>query len=697
MPYCGVVGGGFMNKQEIPVDQATTDYFNILFNENKEAIREIVDPSFGKLPPTPATGAKDEADASQANLQKLQDLYSACMDEDTLIKTGRQPLLDQLQIILASFPPITTTSITNGVDTADNKEVLTKALAQLLKQGLAGFVNVAVIADLIEPLVHTLQLKESGLGLPSKEYYQDIKTVQIYEDTIAQMFQILLDDKDVAVRNQPLTGADVKQEWKDAAKNVVRLETQLAAIGTDLMDQYDPIKANNPYTLTQLSDLVPSVDWRLLLAEILPQGITNTRPIVVQSPRYLTQLQTILQTTTLSTIHYYITWVAIKGLGPNLGLPFRRPLQVLNAALTGTSPDLRPIRWRECVTVINTNLGDMAGHFFVQELFKGNSRQSVISIIDSLLQTYAQTFPTLPWLDDPTRAGAIQKINAMQKLIGYSTEEPDVASSISLQFYYSNLTISKFDHFGNQIRYAVWSKTLEKSQLDQPVNQKKMQDPPQTVDAFYHSPSNHIVFPAGILQSPFFHVDNPEYLNYGAMGVAAGHEITHGFDNIGKNYDYIGRVKNWWTNETEKAFNEKAQCFIDQYGKFSIKGPDGKDHNVNGQLTLAENIADNGGLKQSYRTWQARFLSDPSGVTYKNFKLPGLEKYTPDQLFFISFGRIWCSKERLEWLMQLIRGNAHPPWRFRANGSVQNSKEFSQAFECPVGTPMNPIQKCEVW
>lgn len=448
------------------------------------------------------------------------------MDEDALVESSRQPLLDQLQVILASFPPIATTTTTNGFDTPDNKVVLTKALAQLLKIGLAGFVDIAVITDLEDPLVHTLNLKESGLGLPSNGYYKDIKTMQIYEDTIAQMFQIVLGDEDVTAGGQSLTDKDVEQGWKDAAKDVVVFETQLATIGTEFVDRYDPIKANNPRTVAQLSDLVPSIDWTLFLAEILPQGVTNTRPIVVQSPKYLTQIQVILQTTTISTLRHYITWVAIKGLGPNLGLPYRRPLQFLNAFISGTSPDLQPIRWRECVTVVNTILGDMAGHFFIQEFFKGNSRQSVISIIGSLLHTYAQTFLTLPWLDEVTRAGAVQKIDAMQTLIGYTTEGPDVASSISLQSYYSNLAIFKSDHFGNQLRFAVWDKIQEKRQLNQSVNKKKMRDPPQTVDAFYDGQSNHVVFPAGLLQAPFFHVDNPEYLSYGAMGVAAGHEIT---------------------------------------------------------------------------------------------------------------------------------------------------------------------------
>ncbi|KAG0364241.1 hypothetical protein BGX24_004722 [Mortierella sp. AD032] len=217
------------------------------------------------------------------------------------------------------------------------------------------------------------------------------------------------------------------------------------------------------------------------------------------------------------------------------------------------------------------------------------------------------------------------------------------------------------------------------------------------VNTFYDLTANQIVFPAGILQRPFFHVESPDYVNYGGFGVVAGHEVTHGFDNMGHRFDSVGRLDNWWTNATEKAFNEKAQCLIDQYGNFTVKGPDGKDHNVDGQLTLSENIADNGGLKQSYRAWQTRLKADPSGKKFKNYQLPGLEKYTRKQLFFISYGRLWCSKERPEYLMQLIRTDIHSPSQWRINGAVQNSPEFSQAFKCPAGSPMNPAKKCQVW
>ncbi|KAG0205690.1 hypothetical protein BGX33_007783 [Mortierella sp. NVP41] len=652
------VCGGFYDKHEIPADQPTTDYFWMLLDQNNQAIRSIVDPSVGKT----LTSAGDTA--SQANLQKLQDLYASCMNKDAILNAGRKPVINQIQTILASFPSL---SIAEPAAPAD-KTVLSKTLAQLLNCGLSGVVTISVVVDPTNPLIHSLQLTESGLGLPSKEYYQEQDTLRLYGSTIAQMFQIILGDEDIVPNNraQPLTDADVKEEWKEAAKDV-------------LVDRYDPIKSNNPRTVEELTALTPSIDWLVLISEVLPAGVTSTRPIVVESPTYLAGLNQLLQRASPTTLRHYFTWVAIKGLGLNLGLSYRRPLQVLKSALSGIAADIQPPRWKDCVAVINTNLGQMAGHFFVQETFKGDSRQSVMAIVDSLLETYTRTFPTLTWLDEPTRAGALQKLNAIIQLIGYSTDSPDVSSSISLQSYYSDLTISRDDYFGNQLRFAVWNSQRSMRELNKPVNRRTMNNYPQIVDAFYDASTNHMVFPAGILQPPFFHVDNPEYINYGAMGVVAGHEII------------------WWTNTTEQAFDEKMRCFVEQYGNFAIEGPDGKDYNINGELTLAENIADNGGVKQAFSTWQCRLKSDPTGTKYKNFKLPGLEKYTPEQLFFISYARLWCSKERPEYLMQLIRGNAHSPWKWRINGVVQNSADFATAFRCPIDSPMNPVRKCQVW
>ncbi|KAG0284111.1 hypothetical protein BGZ96_011524 [Linnemannia gamsii] len=633
--------GGFYEKKTIAADQSTFNYFQVIHDKNNRVIREILDPTLGKSPkPAPLNFA------AKANLQKLQDLYASCMDESALLKAGRKPLIDQISSILSAFPPAS-----NSTTAAVDKTVLAKTLAQLSNQGVSSFVHLDVGPDSINPLVNSLSLSEGGLGLPAREYYQDVETIKLYESTISQMFQIVFGEEDIATRNHTLTDADVTQQSKDAAKAVVDFETQLAAIGTDLVDLYDPIKSNNPLTVAQISEKVPTIDWPALVSGVLPTGVTNTRPITVFSPSYLTHLETLLEKTPPQTLRNYISWLVISNSATHLGFPYRQPLHNLNAGLSGISPDIYTQRWETCVGVINNNLGDLAGHYYINEAFPRNSRASVLSIVDSLLDAYSKTFPTLKWLDNPTLAGAMQKLSAIVKLMGYSTDSPNVASSKSLQKFFSTLPVSRSDYYANQLQHSIWAARKSAGELNKPVNRKMMSDPPQ----------------------------------------------THGFDNMGHHYDPIGRIHNWWTNATEKAFNEKAQCFVDQYGNFTVKGPDGKDHHVNGQLTLGENIADNGGIKQSFRAWQSRLKSDPSGKKYKNFQLPGLERYSPSQMFFISYARLWCSKERPEYLMNLIRSDSHSPAQWRINGVAQNSPEFAQAFKCPVGAPMNPVKKCQVW
>lgn len=481
------------------------------------AIRKIVDPSLGKQP-TPSKTEPDAA-AAQANLQKLQDLYSSCMDESTILSAGRKPLLDQIESVLSTFPSKNTGGVVD-------KTILAKTLAQLSNQGISGFVSLDVGPDPKDPLVNSLSLSESGLGLPAREYYQDAETVKLYESTIGQMFQVVFGEEDVATRNETLTDADVKQEWKDTAKAVAGFETQLAGIGTDLVDLYDPIKSNNPRTADQISAATPSIDWVAFISGVLPAGVNNTRPIIVSSPEYLTRLETLLNSTTLQTLRNYITWRTISNSAPNLGTPYRQPLYTLSAILSGVSPDTVTPRWKHCVSIINNNLGDMAGHYYIQTAFPGTSLNSTVSIIDSILASYKKSFPTLTWLDKPTLSGAMMKLQAIVKLMGYSTNSPDVSSSTSIQAYYSTLPVSRTDFYANQLQYSIWSTQKSTEMLNKPVNRKKLSDPPQTVNAFYNPSTNQIVFPAGILQRPFFDVESPEYVNYGGFGVVAGHEVT---------------------------------------------------------------------------------------------------------------------------------------------------------------------------
>ncbi|KAF9545334.1 hypothetical protein EC957_011088 [Mortierella hygrophila] len=674
--------GGFDEQNEIPSDGSSIGAFDILNASNMRVLRYIVDASLGKSP----KAAPGDV-AAQNNIKKLQDLFSSCMDEPSILKAGRKPLVDEVQKIIQAFPASASPA---------NKATLSKTLAQITKLGfqLSTFINLGVSADSDNPLVNVLTVREDGLGLGTSADYGDAELVKLYRDTAAAMFQVVFGEEDVAKRAQPLTEKDINKEWVDAAKEVVDFEIQLAGIATPYNDLWDPIKSNNPRTVEQLDALTPSIDWSIITQEI---GVKNTRPLAVSSVVYLTNLDAILKNTSSRTLQHYFSWLVIQNLANNLSKPYTQPLDAYESVISGVSANVKEERWKTCVWVVSSNLGQVAGHYFVEQTFKGNSRQEVMSIIENVLASYGKAFPTLKWLDKTTRDGAIKKLKAIVQLVGYSTDAPDVASSKALDEYYKDYTVATNDYFGNQFKHSVWSAVDTFRQLPLPVNKNSMGMVPSTVNAYYNPSFNSINFPAGILQLPFFHVENPEYINYGGMGVVGGHEIGHAFDNSGRHYDSIGRVANWWTNATSEAFDEKAQCYVNQYGNFTIKGPDGKDHNLNGELTLGENLADNGGIKMAFRVWQSRAKSDPNGKKIKNFKLPGLDAYTPEQLFFIAYGRLWCKKMRPEALVSYVKTNPHSPAKWRINGVAQNSPEFAKAFKCKAGAPMNPNKKCEVW
>ncbi|KAI7831240.1 hypothetical protein BC939DRAFT_406393 [Gamsiella multidivaricata] len=692
--------GGFANREEIPADQESTSYFRILSDENNQIIRSIVDAESVKAP---QVSSDDEA--SQRNIQKLRNLYTSCMDEAQSAEAGRQPLMDEVQKLLEVFP-VTGSILTPSPDAesmlsspvgAVNRNALSLALSYFNKIGLDLFSSFGVTTDLKDPNRHVLRLTEGGLGLPSKEYYLDDRIISIYEATASKMFNLILgEDTNVSSSSTGKT-TELPIKWTGIGNDVMNFEKQLAAISTPKKDLRNSEKTYNPFSIDQISSMTPSVDWSFVLKNLLPTDVDTPNIIVVTSPIFQTKLESLLQKTSPQTLQNYMIWSVIRQMAGYLAERYKRPMRELNAALAGISPDVIPERWKYCVSIVNDRLGQMAGHYFVKESFKGSSRTQVYDMVETIRSTYLKNLPELDWLDEPTVAGAVKKMKAIAQLIGFSTDAPNVASSESLEEYFKGYSVDPMDYFGNMMRGGLWETESSFKELSERVNKLQMHMSSQTVNAYYSPTQNQIVFPAGILQPPFFHADNPEYVNYGSIGVVAGHEITHGFDNMGHLFDSEGRLINWWTKATTDAFDSKAQCFVEQYGNFTILGPDGKNYHVDGQLTLGENIADNGGLKNSHEAWQARFNSDPAGWRYKNFRLPGLDRYTPEQLFFISYARLWCSKQRPEALVRQLRTDPHGPAKWRINGAVQNSVAFARAFSCPTGAPMNPERKCGLW
>ncbi|KAF9331960.1 hypothetical protein BG006_005193 [Podila minutissima] len=571
------------------------------------------------------------------------------------------------------------------------KEALANAITQLAWIGVTGLVEFDVDSDPKNPNVNVFRMGESGLGLSSKEYYNDDMIVQVYQTTVEEMFTLVMG------KVLPATNSVERQVWAQVAKNVVDFEKLLADISSNPDDLDNSEITYNPRTLAQIAELVPSIDWTLVVEKLSTKGTHIQDPIIVSSPEYLAKLDTLLQETPALTLQNYFVWKLISQLAVNLDGETRQPMMRLKAALQGTSSHIVTPRWETCVDVVDAALGAMAGHFFIQQAFKGDSKEGAESIISSLRTAFVDGLAHLDWLDHETLVNAKEKVEYLIQKVGFSVESPDVRSSEGLEEYFKDLEVEPTDFFGNQIRARRWNMKNVMSQLSKPVDKAKWLMSPQTVNAYYNPSGNEMVFPAGILQPPFFHTDSPEYLNYGGVGVVAGHELTHAFDDEGRRYDATGKFSDWWTGSTLQEFKAKTQCFVDQYGGFTVEDPQGHENQVNGKLTLGENLADNGGLKTAFEAWQTRFDSDPQGEKFKNHLLAGLEQFSREQLFYVAFARVWCSHRRPASAIEALRTDPHSPAKWRVNGAVQNSKHFAEVFKCAAGAPMNPKTKCDLW
>ncbi|GFN91707.1 endothelin-converting enzyme 1-like [Plakobranchus ocellatus] len=376
----------------------------------------------------------------------------------------------------------------------------------------------------------------------------------------------------------------------------------------------------------------------------------------------------------------YMLWHLVADFAPMLSKPFRDAKQTFSEVMSGTKGNEET--WHICITETDLVLGFAVGALFVKETFVGGSKAKAKEMIENVRTAFTDNLPNLDWMDDATRAAALDKANAVTDMIGY----PDyILDHVKLDKKYENLKMNKSDYFGNNLAFTRYSfrRTFGKLRK-KPLNEWAMSPP--TVNAYYSPNKNTIVFPAGILQAPFFDRNFPQSLNYGAMGVVMGHELTHGFDDQGREYDKEGNMKNWWGQEAIKRFKEKTQCLVDQYNKFELHG-----EHERGKQTLGENIADNGGLKSAYNAYSK--WVERNGVEQL---LPALN-LSHKQLFFLSFAQVWCWNSKPESDHMQILTDPHSPAKFRVIGPLSNSEDFSREYKCSSKARMNPKKKCEIW
>jgi len=340
-------------------------------------------------------------------------------------------------------------------------------------------------------------------------------------------------------------------------------------------------------------------------------------------------------------------------------------------------------------------MSDVIGKYFVERYFSESKKQYAEKVIEYITQSMINRIPNVEWLDDETIEYAYKKIAAMKTIVGYqdSMIKPEI-----LFEKYNQIEINEDDFFNNIVNIYYNKNKRDLKYIKASKDEINVDLPPQTVNAAYIITKNEINIPAGILQPPFFSSGIPDYINYGSIGSTIGHELTHGFDYTGKDYDMNGDYSKWWTDNDMEEYEDLSKCFINQYSEFSILDNKGQKHNVNGKITLNENIADNGGLARAYESWKISLMEDDETVRKGNQQLPGLTQFTPEQLFFISFGHTWCENYIDE--ESTIKGiitEKHSPGFARINGAVSNSKQFAEAFNCPLKSKMNPENKCRIW
>uniref|UniRef100_A0A8B9UGZ3 Endothelin-converting enzyme 1 n=1 Tax=Anas zonorhyncha TaxID=75864 RepID=A0A8B9UGZ3_9AVES len=432
-----------------------------------------------------------------------------------------------------------------------------------------------------------------------------------------------------------------------------------------------------------LQELAPAVDWMPFLSMVFhPVELNESEPIVVYAKEYLEQVSDLILATDKCLLNNYMIWNLVRKTSPFLDQRFQDAEEKFMEAMYGTKKTCLP-RWKFCISDTDNNLGFALGAMFVKATFAEDSKQVAEEMIAEIKTAFEESLETLQWMDEETRKSAKEKADAIYNMIGYPKFIMDPKE---LDKVFNDYEAVSDLYFENVMQFYNFSARVTADQLRKPPNRDQWSMTPPTVNAYYSPTKNEIVFPAGILQAPFYTRASPKSLNFGGIGVVVGHELTHAFDDQGREYDKDGNLRPWWKNSSVEAFKRKTECMVEQYSNYTING-----EAVNGKHTLGENIADNGGLKAAYRAYQNWLKKNGEEETLPTLGL------TNHQLFFVGFAQVWCSVRTPESSHEGLITDPHSPSRFRVIGTVSNSQEFAKHFSCPVGSPMNPLKKCEVW
>ena len=656
---------GWEEKHDLRADQESSFTGTIMEENSQQVLRHVLESPYSEVAQRGGFLAENPA-AEKAIFDKLKGAYDACMDEERIKQIGSDPLLDVLRKIQELFPasrPHQRSSSFPRLEIQQQKGLLYKGENQLSTTvsfltsiGINSILSFSVGADDRDPdsVVISLTAPRSP-GLPSKEYYKDAKLVKSYGEVIGQVLEGLLHEAYPNSTFSDKNPSRIFPQSEDLVEAIVSLEAKLALATPDTADAEDVTKYYNPRTIEETRSLFPQLSVQYIISNLAPLSYKPDR-IIVGSPSYLKAASEIFQRASPETIQAYFVWKAVQAYANRVEDDALKPLKRFNNQLGGKDPDASEERWRTCVKVADNSLGWILSKFFIEKAFSEGAKDFGDQIVSDIKEQFIKKLKAAEWMTKDVRKLGIEKVHNIVQKIGYPTKSPDVRDSSALKNYYEAVNISSSSFFENALSVAKFDTYLEWSALGKPTNRDKWGMTVPTVNAYYNPAGNEIVFPAGIMQAPVFYDPSiPQYLSYGAFGSVSGHELSHAFDSTGRHYDQTGNFTEWWNNSTIQAFKDKAQCFIDQYHRFTVPGPNGEVLHVNGLLTLGENIADAGGLSAAFQAWKQIEKKKPARL------LPGLQHFTKEQMFFISYSNWWCGKTRKEAAINRIYRDPHAP------------------------------------
>jgi len=630
--------GGWRKANPIPPDETRWGRFDELRERNREELHGILE------------AVKDPAKKRSPIEARVGDYYAACMDEAAAESQGRNPI----EPLLAR------------VDAVQTKSELFRLLGEHDGTALPTLFRFGSAADMHDSNRTVATVGQGGLSLPDRDDYlkDDAKSKEKREKFLEH-----------AARMLELAGADPAAAKADAA-TVLRIETALANASLDRVAMRDPKNRDNPMTVGELEQLAPAFDF----ADFFPAtGAPGFERLNVTSRKFFEEASAVVDATPVADWRAYLRWHLVRAAAPYLSGAFVQEDFRFNRQYLQGAKELEP-RWKRCVQSTDRALGDDLGRLYVEKTFGPDSRARTGKMIEALTAALREDIESLPWMTAETKKKALAKLDAFSTVkVGYPEKWKD----------YSSVEVKRDDYFGNSRRARVFEIKRDYARIDKPTDRTLWGMTPPTVNAYYNAANNEIVFPAGILQPPFFDPRVDDAVNFGGIGVVIGHEYTHGFDDQGSKFDAEGNLANWWTAEDRKAFDERTGCIAKEYEGFvSVKDPVNGDVHLNGRLTLGENTADNGGLRVAYAALQKALGAGP------RTKIDG---FTPEQLFFLGFANVWCQNVTEAAARQLAQTDPHSPGQFRVIGSVGNTPEFAQAFGCKAGQPMVREPACRAW